>query len=369
MSSTAVRIDVPVIREASFEDHPQIAALESKYGLVPKSFAEWTHLWLANPTYTAIQDKWPIGWVLAEGKQVVGYFGNIPLAYEYNGRSITVATGRSWAVAPHYRTFAPLLLEQFFNQPNVELCLTTTANLNASRVLTAIGALPVPVGAWDQSEVWITKHWQFSRSWLRNRKFPASWAWVLAPALLAKAAFSRARLPAVVGTEVEHSTAFDARFDEFWEDLRAQKRASLLAVRTRRILEWHFKQPLARNQVWILSISRGTRLRAYAIFLERRNPATGTGSLLLVDFQALDGDEQMISPILASALQRSKQQNLHSVEKIGLSIGSGTMALAPHRRKRGFWSYYYKSNDGNLSEMLKNPGAWSPSLLDGDATL
>src|SRR5438128_3462550 len=36
----------PKFREASFKDHAQIAALESRYGLAAKSYEAWTHLWL-----------------------------------------------------------------------------------------------------------------------------------------------------------------------------------------------------------------------------------------------------------------------------------------------------------------------------------
>ena len=42
------------IRQASFEDHPQIVALESKYGLETKSYEEWTHLWSNNAALQAV---------------------------------------------------------------------------------------------------------------------------------------------------------------------------------------------------------------------------------------------------------------------------------------------------------------------------
>ena len=49
------------IRPATFDDHSQIAALESRLGLQARDWAEWTHLWQANPLYQELQKDWEIG--------------------------------------------------------------------------------------------------------------------------------------------------------------------------------------------------------------------------------------------------------------------------------------------------------------------
>jgi len=361
---------MPVIREASFHDHAAISALESQGGLASKNYHEWTHLWMENPIYSSFRHHWPIGWVLEHKDQVVGSFGNIPLLYEWNGQSIMTATGRGWVVDPAYRTYAVLLLDEFFNQPNVDLCLSTTANLDASRILTAMGALPVPVGSWDKSEVWITNYRGFTKAWLSRRQLPAALAYVLAPALFAKGTVTR-KEPKIKesAARVERCTGFDERFDEFWSTLRAQKPDSLLAVRTRPLLEWHFRHSLLQNKLWILTICHQERLTAYAIFMKQENPAFDMSQLLLVDFQALDGQDDLIYPILRVALEESHKQHIHVLEKIGLCVGNKNIAVAPHLRKRGFWSYYYKSKNSNLAKFLSNQNAWAPSMLDGDSTL
>src|SRR5436190_1382037 len=65
-------------REAVFADHAQIAHLESRYGLTPKSYEAWSHLWLANPLYRTFRQDWPIGWVLEDDDgRIVGSMGNI----------------------------------------------------------------------------------------------------------------------------------------------------------------------------------------------------------------------------------------------------------------------------------------------------
>src|SRR5438477_13067575 len=68
------------MREAKFEDYPQIAALEAKYGLEAKSYEEWKHLWSNNLVWREYQERLPIGWVLEdENRSIIGSLGNIPL--------------------------------------------------------------------------------------------------------------------------------------------------------------------------------------------------------------------------------------------------------------------------------------------------
>src|SRR5579859_553201 len=370
MSSQAVTSTFPVIRELSLDDYSQIAVLEAQRGLTSKNYEEWTHLWSGNPVYSSLRNHWPRGWVLQHNDRIVGAFANIPLLYEYNGQGVMTATGRGWVVDPAYSGYAPLLLDEFLNQPNVDLCLSTTANLEASRILEALGASPVPVGCWDKSEVWITNYRGFAKAWLAKRELPATFTYLLAPALFVKSTIAgRTIKNRTSKVEVERCAGFDERFDEFWQTLRLQKPASLLAVRTRAMLEWHFRHPLLEKRIWIQTINQQGRLIAYAIFLEQQNQALDISQLLLVDFQALDENETLIYPILASVLHESQKQRIHLLEKIGLCIGNKNIAVAPHQRKRGFWSYYYKARNGSLSALLSNQNAWAPSMLDGDSTL
>src|SRR3954452_24922188 len=52
------------IREAFFEDHSSITALQVRNGLTTRSYEEWSALWNDNPVYQRIRGNWPIGWVL-----------------------------------------------------------------------------------------------------------------------------------------------------------------------------------------------------------------------------------------------------------------------------------------------------------------
>ena len=104
------------------------------------------------------------------------------------------------------------------------------------------------------------------------------------------------------GTEVQFCTQFDDRFDRFWEQLRKSSAGRLLASRSRDVLEWHFRSALNKNRAWVLSVSNGSELAAYAIVCRQDNTGYGLKRMRLVDFQALPGQTGLLKPILVRVL-------------------------------------------------------------------
>jgi hypothetical protein len=153
-----------------FADHAQIARLESRYGLVPKSYEAWSHLWLGNPLYRALRGDWCIGWVLEdEDGHIVGSMANIPLAYEFEGRPIVAASGSNWVAEPAYRSAALLLLDHVINQRGVDLYVNNTVTAASAAAVAAFECTRVPVGRWDRSGVWYTHRQRYYEARLRER--------------------------------------------------------------------------------------------------------------------------------------------------------------------------------------------------------
>jgi hypothetical protein len=363
------------IREVSFDDYRGITLLESQYGLETKSYEEWTHLWDGNPACKERLTIWPKGWVLeTDGKRVVGYLGNVPLSYQFEDQRIIAAAGHAWVVDPGYRNYAMLLLDAYFKQRNVDLYLCTSANRQSSGILSMFNSSRVPVGAWDRSIFWITHHGGFAASWITMKGVPlrrflscALSAALLKSDLSAKGAF----VAKYHGGEVEFHEVFDERFDLFWETLRRQKSRSLLAVRSREVLQWHFKYSLLKNEVWILTITKGSGLAAYSIFCRQDNPKFGLKRVRMVDFQALNGKTALLLPMLRYALARCREEGIHMLEYIGVGPDVRNIAatLRPYQRKLPSWLYYYTAANQTLASRLKNPEIWNPSCFDGDSSL
>lgn len=365
----------PTVREASFDDYSQIAALQSKYGLETKNYEEWKHLWSNNPAYIEYQANLPIGWVL-EGnhKNICGYLGNIPLFYEFERRILLASVAHSWVVDSQYRSYALLLLDRYFSQTIVDLFLNATVGPAAAESFAVFQSVPVPAGAWDRSVFWITNHAGFLAGSLRMKGFPLATflGHLLSVASFVKQGLSKPTLPHdPAGIELQLCTQIDNRFDIFWDALRERNSRVLLGVRNREVLEWHFKYALQNNKAWIVTAGKGSDINAYGIFIRYDNPKVGLKRMRLVDFQALDGNTTFLLPMLSWAMERCRRDKIHMLESIGFRPEKQNIIskVARYERKLPSWLYYYRARDNHLAQSLTNPDVWDPCQFDGDASL
>jgi hypothetical protein len=377
-SSSVLRFQKsPKLREVRFGDYPQIAALASKFHLATESYAGWTHLWTNNPAYREIKDTFPMGWVLdnREGA-IAGYLGNIPLDYEFEGKKLLAATTRAWVVDTPYRTYSPLLLGTYFQQPNVDLFLSTTVNSQSAPAYSIFQSLRVPVGAWDRTLFWITAYQGFTESLLRKRggtlAKPISYPLSVGAFLFDKLKTARHRGNGTAIT-VLPCASFDDRFEAFWAALRKKKFNLLLAVRSPEVLEWHFKFALLQNSAWIYVVEGKSGLAAYSVFLRHDYPEIGLTRVRLADFQCLEQEKapDLLSAMQAAAMDRCRKESIHMLEVVGLEprLERTLERGSPHRRALSAWLYFYRTNNPALADRLKNEAVWEPSLFDGDSSL
>ena len=348
--------------------------LQIRNGLEPISYEDWEALWMENPAYKNRKRHWPMGWVLeTSAGEIVGAIGNIPLAYEFQGRELLATSPCSWAVDATYRRHSLRIISCITRQKNVDLIVCTTVG-PASEPIWRLLESRVPVGSWDQSGFWITNRVGFVKSYLRKQSvplagalsYPASGALFLRDAIVRPSSRLEERDP-----EPEFCSEFDSRFDEFWEELKREKHNTLLAVRSRETLAWHFRPALKRQKIQVLCASNKGRLVAYAIFDRLDRPDLGLKRVRLVDFQALNGFGDFLQTALSGMLRTCRASGVHVLEVVGGWLNRpGLPAIRPpHRRKLPAWSYYYKANDSNLRDALKDQGVWEPSAYDGDSSL
>jgi hypothetical protein len=365
------------LREARFEDYSQVAALASKFRLQIESYSGWSHLWINNPAYREIKDKFPIGWVLENSDGAIfGYLGNIPLHYELEGKKLLAATTRAWVVDAAYRTYSPLLLGTYFQQPNVDLFLNTTVNSQAASAYSIFQGVRVPAGAWDRALFWVTHRQGFTESFLRKKAgtMAKPLSYPLSAGLFLRDQLKRNRFYRNgAAISVLPCAGFDDRFDAFWAALRKKKSNLLLAIRSREVLEWHFKLALQQNAAWIYRVESNPGLTAYAVFLRQDNPETGLTRVRLADFQCLEQESapDVLAAMLQAAMDRCRKESIHMLELIGLApaLERKLEHASPHRRALPNWIYFYKASSPALAEKLKSAAVWEPSLFDGDSSL
>lgn len=358
------------IRPARFEDYPQIDSVLRGNGLPGYSRDAWLHLWLNNPAYNAAGEDWNIGWVLETGSgELAGTIGAVPFAYEFRGKRLLAAACVAWAVNPAYRALALSLLCRLSSQPNLDFLLSTTTGPSAVAALAARNFSRPAVGRWDSCGFWITNYSGFAQRWLASH---ATASRLVAPALSAADTLSRAMNHRRAPAGLTFSTVFDERFDAFWEELRVRKTHVLLPVRSRAVLEWHFKNAQRENRLWVLTAAgaRGNLL-AYAVFERRDNRETGLKRIRIADCQLLAPNNSLCAALLSCALDRCRAEGIHVLEDCGCWF-EGPRYLdqpAPCHRPLPSWSYFSKPLRQGLGAVLEDASCWDPTAFDGDASL
>jgi len=365
----------PKVREMKLDDYIQVAGLQARNGLPARAQEDWTALWRENPTYRGLASLWPLGWVLeTSGGQVVGSVANIPLSYRLDAKALLAATASSWVVDSQYRAYSMQLFHAFVRQGGVDLFICTSVSPSAEPVLNALHFRRVPAGNWSEVSFWITNYRGFVESALRSKSIPLA-ALLSHPAAAVLYCRDKLRRPRLsvnnAAHDIEMSAGFDSRFDIFWEQLCRQNAGSLLAVRTRETLEWHFRSPLSRKTAWVVTIGRNGRLIAYAIVDRHDNVALGLRRITVLDFQAVSTFAEVLHSLVSWLLIKSRREGIHVLEVSGgwLDLSSRSRVCAPYRRTLPSWTYYYKAASASLSEALRKPAAWAPSPFDGDASL
>jgi len=355
----------PTLRKATLDDYCQIAELQRRNSRHVKERQEWSQQWTENPAYQALVPGCPMGWALEVGHQVVGFFGNIPFFYHFQGNVVPAATGQNWVVDAPYRSYSPLLLEAFLAQEKIELMIHTTG-ARTRALLEAFDYSRVPVGRWDRSSIWITDYSTYVSGWLKRRKLPQILKTPLSVALQLKA------LPKIgprqeADVKIASTDHFDDDFTVFAEALRDKNVGRLLNDRSRKVLAWHFISAQADNRLWVVKLLKAARLRAYAIFVK---PLHESPTITLVDFQTIDSVNWLF-PIIHFAANQCRQSGRYMISTIGMHLmGRDIDDLAPfHRRRPERWSAYYKAKTKTLAAALSYPDVWLTSLYDGDASL
>ncbi len=379
------------VRPVVPDDYEAVTVLCRRHGLPARSREGWDHLWSGNPALAGRDRSWVRGWVLEHGNEVVGYIGNVPLHYAFQGRTLLAAAltssvvDRAWRRLedPRYPRAILKLLEPFYHQPGVDFMMSSTASRSQERNHAMFGARRVPSPGYDVSLFWTTDPGRFARSVVALQHLPAGplLAPVLAGALhlehAAGSAIGRLRstgfAPRRTRYRLRRREGFDRAFDDFWERLRRAYSHRLLRVRDARTLNWHFAGPLAEKRVRILCACRDEdpdAMVGYAILLRADVAEVELTRMSLVDLQVLPGHEDVLRDLVEAAIQVCRAEQVAVLEAVGFNGEKrAKLARGAHRRKLPSWRFYYRVPDDALGRTLHRREVWDPSGLDGDTTL
>ncbi|MDA1090444.1 MAG: hypothetical protein O3A85_09060 [Proteobacteria bacterium] len=382
---TTTTTEKGTLRDATFDDALEATALLVRLGLtMPEGddavSAYFDKLWRANPAMRTAASKPALGWVLEDNGEIVGFFGNVPLLYEFGGKPMIVSDASLWGVDQNYRSETPRLAEAYFGQTNVDALLVTTAIKPTRRIFERHGGMPVAQPGLDEVLYWVIDGAGFMKAGLR-KKGVGGVASFLGGHLGGMALNARLRLfgrrpfANLDGITIINPDEIDAEFDDLWRDKCKEYPGRLLANRSAEALKWHFNvgrfSTLTRIICLYASEQAGGGLRGYAAVVREDAPEIGLKRLKIADLFVAGDDAGAVDALLAAAYEYGMAKRCHVVEVIGLpeNLRRRVVSHKPLSRPMPTFPFLFKAVNPGLSDPLSHADGWYMTAYDGDSTL
>ncbi|MBL4690942.1 MAG: hypothetical protein JKY68_05700 [Rhodospirillales bacterium] len=373
------------LRAATFDDCIEATALLTRLGLtMPEGDdairAYFDSLWRTNPAMHAAKTKPALGWVLENSGEMVGFFGNVPLLYEIDGKPVIVSDASLWGVDENFRSETPRLAEAYFGQTDVDLLLVTTAIKPTRRIFERYGGLPVAQANLDQVLYWVIDGGGFVRAGLR-KKGRGGMASFLGGVLGGMALNARLRLlgrrpfASLDGITIIRPEEIDDGFDDLWRRKTREYPGRMLANRSAVALKWHFSvgRFSGQTRVFCLRAPAGDdgRLKGYAVLVREDAPEIGLKRFKVADIFVADDDPAAVSALLAAAYEYGIAKRCHVLEVVGLpeNLRRCVLSHKPLERLMPTFPFYFKALKQDLIAPLSQADGWYVTPYDGDSTL
>ena len=359
-----------LIREARFSDYRNIMFLIKRNNLKFCSEENWQNLWINNPVFN--KDRTAIGWVAVDANKIIGFFGTFPMQYHYNNKTFIAAASHLFAVDQEYRQLSIQLVMKFFNQKNIDLFLMTTVGHQAVYELFRVfKAQEIPYKNYKKS-LFIILKFDNLITYLKNTDDSF---WYILPNrilyYLGKIFLSR-RINYWDRIRYEKSRlihTFDHRFDILWEKYLENHPDILCFNRSQKSLKWHYNH-LIKESGWVYIHETEDVMDGYIICVEDTN--RNLKKINAVDLVVNSERPANIHlSLLLSSIHEAKKRGYDVFEFIGFNEGirEQFIQMKPFKRNFSICPYLYKTNNKDLELPLKDAKHWSPSMIDGDASI
>lgn len=374
------------LRVAQLSDAAPVAALLKREspGLKARSEDAWRWLSEENPAHSAHHPAPPLGWVLERGDDICGYLGNIRLDYVLDGKPVAAATCTSYYVRPDARGESARLMRAFFDQPGVELFLTTTANEQSAPVYRLFKSEAPRDSSFAEGLMWIGDD-------------AAAMVDVTCAAGLPRAAGKLMAFGAPVAHAVRTVTGFahpgtrsggatvrkvtpaelGPQFDRFFARMTAQP--GLRVKRDVARLRWYFTDPDAVSTPEIFALARGDDIAGYALVARcqsRRDVAAGVRGqaitqLRFVDLLVEPGQEAGLRALVCEVVAHGRKNGIGFVyaPPCGTALARELKRLRPSVYRRPGETHFLRTRKLADLPRVVAPGVWDATGLDGDTPL
>jgi hypothetical protein len=370
------------IREATIADRTQVELLLDHFQMrtdaeLSSGSSWWEWLWRRNANFGLDRIDHPLGWVLEADNEIVGFFGNIPMLYQFGQKTLLASIASHWAVRKPFRSQTNELATAYFNQPNVDLLMVTTAIKPTVRIFERHAAKPMPLSNYQKVLFWVIDPRGFISASLCKKKIHPNIAKycgaIISPFIKTVSRLAKHHIVSK-DSEIQVQTIqlddVNGEFDVLWQRKNSDK-GCLYAFRRAEDLLWHFECISQHADIRIICCRRLGILEGYAILMCEEIAEIGLVRAKLVDLFVLDDMPDILNTLLAESYKLAKTRGCHIFEIVGCTPQIRALAkrFKPLSRLYENLGFYYKASSMELDKSLELPNAWYPTLFDGDSSL
>lgn len=316
------------------------------------------------------------GWVLEDDDKMVGFFGNMPLAGTHNGTPVRIACASAWGIHPDYREHTEAMCRAYFEQPNIDLLIVTSAIKPTARRFQQSGGASIPQPNLSDIPYWIVDAWGFLRAAFREKGQGKTMAWIsgmLASVPLDFTMRMKGRRP--YGS-LNHITpvgldGVDAAFDDLWERKKDELKGRIVATRDAAALNWCFGLGSNSAETKLIRYDKDGSLRGYVAVVLENVSEIGLKRLKIADVLIENDDPDVAKALFAAAYEYGIAKRCHVVEIIGLppALRALVEKHKPFSRSMPTQPFYYKVVNPALAGTAADPDGWYISAFDGDTVI
>ncbi len=341
-------------------------------------------------------------WVVAAGDEIVGHLAATPQYYRVNGHRVLAHTPADYQVMPQYGFQALSIMRKFFR--TVENCVACDMVPTVIAVETRLGAVEagkmqyaaklldvsrLPSPTIDDVRGLFSRNGAGARGPYRGFEEPGASAAVMEQETAPPPKRPRAPIPAPVKGLLNRglalvdealgggmddrvkvsrlSGAFDASFDELFEDIAAV--VPCIPEKDAAFLNWRYGPSSPQHPVTVLVAREGVKLLGYAVLRVTREGEDG----YILDLTAKPGRHDAARALLRETVREFREQGVHIIRY--RFSDSPTSARAADLWRLGFFPRNDRSNtllvklaDKGLHETARDIANWSYDVGDGEAT-
>jgi hypothetical protein len=330
--------------------------------------------WNKNPAWT---NDIPMGWVLDDGKNLVGFIGNIPVPFIVRGEKRLAAASSSWFVDPSVRgIYSVRLFNEFMKQKNASLFLFKAEEEYVMNFLTKyrFNEYILPKSQKEYGYILNRKDVIFNFSkFIFNKKVPKfselPELYKRTGLLILGYLFQKSEVNPNASSPDEYITSLCRSCDDSFSGILRPTldQCDVVMSYDTSTLDWlYFSEARWFKRVVIqCRRPRDNHLAGYMVFDIERNKTSDPGNMRLMDMCIADNDPRVLSSLISFAIETGKQNNAAL-----LIIWANTPETdryfrntCPLRRVVQHYRYIRFSDNSYVQDLNENRRNVCPSLI------